>query len=85
MRAARVKRLIYGTFSGIPMLRQMDIAAPTYWLHSAALVSIQYWYLVHVFKSYIVIATGGSRLGHRCDQLCAARAAHFSVEVVFSR
>lgn len=37
-RAARVKRLIYGTFSGIPMLRHVDIAAPTYWINSAALV-----------------------------------------------
>jgi hypothetical protein len=39
-RAARIKRLIYGaSFSGIPMLRQIDIATPAYWLYSAALVS----------------------------------------------
>jgi hypothetical protein len=38
-RGARIKKLIYGSFSGIPILRQMDIATPAYWLCSAALVS----------------------------------------------
>lgn len=37
-RAARIKRLIYGSFSGIPVLRQVDIATSAYWSYSAALV-----------------------------------------------
>ncbi len=47
-RAARVKRLIYGTFSGIPMLRHVDIAAPTYWINSAALVRFEIWFNIFV-------------------------------------
>lgn len=37
-RAARMKKLVYGTFSGIRILRQLDIATPAYWLCSAAVV-----------------------------------------------
>lgn len=37
-RAARMKKLVYGTFSGIRILRQLDIATPAYWLSSAAVV-----------------------------------------------
>jgi hypothetical protein len=37
--AARLKKLVYGSaFSGIPILRQLDVTAPSYWLSSAALV-----------------------------------------------
>jgi hypothetical protein len=38
-RAARMKKLVYGTYCGIRILRQLDIATPTYWLCSAAVVS----------------------------------------------
>jgi hypothetical protein len=39
--AARLKKLVYGSaFSGIPILRQLDVTAPSYWLSSAALVGV---------------------------------------------
>jgi hypothetical protein len=37
-RAARLKKLVYGTFSAIPILRQIEITHNNYWILSSALV-----------------------------------------------
>jgi hypothetical protein len=51
--AARLKKLVYGSaFSGIPILRQLDVTAPSYWLSSAALVR---WVVLAYFLTAMVI------------------------------